>query len=96
MKLLAMPLAVLKLVGAALKLCFGFLLCLWFSLLVLCATPLWALELLFSRGAVSSLRLAALQNCDSYLDWLFSRSNPDKSTQHLTFVRLWGLEFQYR
>ena len=82
----------LSLVKAAIAFVFGAVV----AALILMATPLWLLEMAFSKGAFSSARLASARDCDSPLDWMFSRVDPKGRQLHETFVRLWGLEFRYR
>lgn len=79
-----------------LKAAFGLVLGAFVATLILLATPLWLVEMLFANGAFSSARLAALQDCESPLDWMFSRVDPKGPGLHETFVRLWGFEFRYR
>ena len=59
-------------------------------------TPFWIFELLFSFKGITAVCLASGRNCETFFDWAFSRVNPDQQMQHMNFVRLWGLEFQYR
>lgn len=79
-----------------LKAAFGLVVGAFVALLTLLATPLWLVEMLFAKGAFSSARLTALKDCESPLDWMFSRVDPKGPSLHETFVRLWGFEFRYR
>ena len=81
----------LSLVKAAFALVFGTVV----AALILTAIPLWLLEMALSKGAFSSARLASLRDCDSPLDWMFSRVDPKGRQLHESFVRLLGLEFRY-
>lgn len=89
LSLLTLPQLLLK---AAFELAIGAV----FAVLILLATPFWLLEMCFTKNALSSARVAALKDCESPWDWMFSRVDPKGSTPQLVFVRLWGLEFRYR
>ncbi len=91
---LFLPLSLLKLAVQAMTVAYIVVLCAFFSVLALFATPFWVFELA-TAPTWSFVRVTPAKQCESYLEWMFARTSPQPQEPNTSFVRMWGLEFRY-